>query len=303
MDPLDGIAAFARVVDSGSFSAAARRLNVSKSAISAHVQRLEARLGVRLLNRTTRRLSLTEAGAAYYRHCARILAEAEAAEQAATTLQREPRGTLRISAPESFGRMHVAPAVPAFLKRYPDLTLDINLSPAYENLVDKGLDLAIRIGKLEDSALVVRKLASSRLVLCAAPAYLEQRGTPRHAEDLASHNCLCANVLAWGDEWRLVGKHGEERVAVSGSLRSDNAEMLRAAALDGVGIATLPTWAVAEELRSGMLRRVLLGWEPPVSGIYAVYPGNRLMSMKVRVFVDHLARCFGRTTYWEEGVK
>src|SRR3546814_451359 len=152
MDPLDGIAAFARVVDSGSFSAAARQLNLSKSAVSAHVQRLEERLGVRLLNRTTRRLSMTEAGAAYYRHCARILAEAEAAEQAASALQREPRGTLRISAPDSFGRMHVAPAVPAFLQRYPDLSVDIALSAAHVNLVDEGLDLAIRVGGLEDSS-------------------------------------------------------------------------------------------------------------------------------------------------------
>ena len=185
MDPLDGIAAFARVVDSGSFSAAARRLNISKSAVSAHVQRLEERLGVRLINRTTRRLSMTEAGAAYYRHCARILAEAEAAEQAATALQREPRGTLRISAPDSFGWMHVAPAVPAFLKRYPDLAVDITLSPAHVNLVDEGLDLAIRIGVLEDSALVVRKLAPSRLVPCAAPAYLKERGIPREPRELA----------------------------------------------------------------------------------------------------------------------
>src|SRR5919198_1164452 len=172
MDPLDGIAAFACVADNGSFTAAARRLKISKSAVSAHVQRLERRLGVRLLNRTTRRLSMTEAGAAYYRHCARILAEAEAAEQVASALQREPRGTLRISAPDSFGSMHVAPAVPVFLKRFPDLSVDITLSPAHVNLVDEGLDLAIRIGVLQDSTLVVRKVAPSRLIVCATPAYL-----------------------------------------------------------------------------------------------------------------------------------
>ena len=257
MDPLDGIAAFARVVDSGSFSAAAHRLGISKSAVSAHVQRLEERLGIRLLNRTTRRLSVTEAGAAYYRHCARILAEAEAAEQVASALQREPRGTLRISAPDSFGWMHVAPAVPAFLKRYPELSVDITLSPAHVNLVDEGLDLAIRIGVLEDSPLVVRKLAPSRLLVCAAPAYLEERGRPREPGDLAKHNCLCTSLLPWGDEWRLAGKRGEVRVAVGGSFRSNNAEMLRAAALDGIGIAVLPTWAVAEPLRAGALRRVL----------------------------------------------
>jgi len=302
MDPLEGIATFTRVVDSGSFSAAARLLNISKSAVSAHVQRLEERLGIRLMNRTTRRLSLTEAGAAYYTHCARILREAEVAEQAASALQREPRGTLRISAPDSFGWMHVAPTVPAFLKRYPDLAIDINLSPAYVNLVDEGLDLAIRIGVLEDSALVVRKLASSRLVLCAAPAYVEEHGTPRVPDDLASHNCLCTNLLTWGDAWRLGGKGREVRVAVSGSFRTNNAEMLRAAALDGVGIAALPTWAVAEQLRSGMLRWVLPAWEAPVSTIYAVYPASRLMSMKVRAFVDHLARHFGRKPYWEDGL-
>src|SRR5882724_8043735 len=302
MDPLDGIAAFARVVDSGSFSAAAHRLKISKSAVSAHVQRLEERLGVRLLNRTTRRLSMTEAGLAYYRHCARILAEAEAAEQAAGALQREPRGTLRISAPDSFGWMHVAPAVPAFLKRYPEVAVDITLSAAHVNLVDEGLDLAIRIGALEDSPLVVRKLAPSRLVACAAPAYLTEHGVPREPGDLAKHNCLCTNLLPWGDEWRLAGKRGEVRVAVGGTFRSNNAEMLRTAALDGIGVAVLPTWAVAQPLRTGALRRALEAWEPPASTIYAVYPGNRLMSMKVRAFVDHLARCFGRTPYWDEGL-
>ena len=302
MDPLDGIAAFARVVDSGSFSAAAHRLGISKSAVSAHVQRLEERLGIRLLNRTTRRLSLTEAGAAYYRHCARILAEAEEAEQAAGALQREPRGTLRMSAPDSFGWMHVAPAVPAFLKRYPELSVDIALSPAHVSLVDEGLDLAIRIGVLEDSPLVVRSLAPSRLVACAAPAYLDAHGVPREPGDLAGHNCLCASLLPWGGEWRLAGGRGEVRVAVGGSFRSNNAEMLRAAALDGVGITMLPTWAVAEPLRTGALRRVLDAWEPPASTIYAVYPGNRLMSMKVRAFVDHLARRIGRTPYWDEGL-
>ncbi len=302
MDPLDGIAAFARVVDSGSFSAAARRLKISKSAVSAHVQRLEERLGTRLLNRTTRRLSMTEAGAAYYRHCARILAEAEAAEQAASALQREPRGTLRISAPDSFGPMHVAPAVPAFLRRYPDLAIDITLSPKHVNLVDEGLDLAIRIGVLEDSPLVVRKLAPSRLILCAAPAYLEEHGIPRAPDELAKHNCLCNAILPWGDEWHLADKRREVRVPVAGSFRSNSAEMLRAAALDGSGIALLPTWAIAEPLRSGALRRVLEPWEPPASTIYAVYPGNRLMSMKVRAFVDHLARRFGRTPYWDDGL-
>jgi DNA-binding transcriptional LysR family regulator len=302
MDPLDGIAAFARVVDSGGFSAAARRLKISKSAVSAHVQRLEERLGVRLLNRTTRQISLTEAGTAYYRHCARILSEVEAAEQAAGVLQREPRGTLRMAAPDSFGWMHVAPAVPSFLERYPGLSVDITTSAGHVNLVEEGLDLAIRIGVLQDSALVVRKLARSRLILCAAPAYLSKHGAPREPGDLARHNCLCVSLMHWGDEWRLTGGAGERRVAVSGSVRSNNAETLRAAALDGIGVALLPTWAAAESLRRGALRRVLAAWEPPASTIYAVYPGKRLMSAKVRAFVDHLARRFGRIPYWDKGL-
>ena len=302
MDPLEGIAAFARVVDSGSFSAAAQRLKISKSAISAHVQRLETRLGVRLLNRTTRQISLTEAGTAYYRHCARILIEAEAADQAASALQREPRGTLRISAPDSFGWMHVAPAVPDFLKRYPGLSVDITLSSKHVNLVEEGLDLAIRIGVLEDSPLVVRKIAPSRLILCAAPAYLKQHGAPREPGELAKHNCLCVNLMPWGDEWRLAGTGAELSVAVSGNFRSNNAEMLRAAALDGIGIALLPTWAATEPLRTGALRRVLGAWDLPASTIYAVYPGSRLMSPKVRAFVDHLARRIGRTPYWERNL-
>jgi DNA-binding transcriptional LysR family regulator len=302
MDPLDGIAAFVRVVDCGSFSAAAARLKISKSAVSAHVQRLENRLGVRLLNRTTRRLSVTEAGAAYYRHCIRIIADAEAAEQAAIALQREPRGTLRISAPDSFGWMHVAPALSGFLKRYPDLAVEITLSPAHVNLVEEGFDLAIRIGVLQDSRLVVRKLAPSRIILCAAPGYLEHRGVPRKPEDLAQHNCICTAVLPWGGEWPLASPRGKLRVAVSESFRSNSAEMLRAAALDGLGIVVLPTWAAAEPLRTSALERVLPGWELPASAIYAVYPGNRLMSMKVRAFVNHLARCFGKPPYWDADI-
>ena len=162
--------------------------------------------------------------------------------------------------------------------------------------------MAIRIGEHVDSPLVVRKLAPYRRVLCAAPAYLEEHGTPREPSDLADPNCLRTGLLGWGDEWRLACEGREVRVPVSGSFRDDSAEMLRRVALDGIGTILLPIWAVAEPLRSGALRRVLGAWEPPASTIYAVYPGNRLISMKVRAFVDHLARCFGRKPYWEDGL-
>jgi DNA-binding transcriptional LysR family regulator len=303
MDRLSGMAAFTSVVDAGSFSAAAKRLRLSKSAVSAHVQRLEARLGVRLLNRTTRRLAVTEPGAAYYRHCSRIMAEAEAAEQAALALHGEPRGTLRIAAPDAFGWMHVAPAIPGFLARHKDVAVDITLAAKHVDLIEEGLDLAIRIGVLADSALVARRLAPSRLVLCAAPAYLAAHGAPRAPQELAQHRCLRVGVLPWGDEWRLVprsGKGAEQRIAIGGGLRSNSAEVLHAAARSGLGIALLPTWAVGEDLRAGTLTPVLPAWEPPASTIYAVYAGSRQVAAKVRAFVDHLARRIGRTPYWDK---
>lgn len=302
MDRLEGIAAFALVVDTGSFTAAAQRLKLSKSAVSAHVQRLEERLGVQLLNRTTRRVATTEAGAAYHQHCARILAEAEAAEQAATALHREPRGTLRVSAPDAFGWMHVAPAIPTFRARFPEIAIDLRLEEKHVNLVDEGFDLAIRIGELPDSPLVVRKLAPSRTMLCAAPRYLERFGEPQSPRDLSAHACLCFPPLWRGGRWHLVSKQRQERVAVAGALVTNSAEVLRATALGGGGIALLPIWGVADDLRGGALKRVLPGWAPPSSVIHAVYPGNRRMSAKVRAFVDHLLRHFGRTPYWERGM-
>ena len=198
--------------------------------------------------------------------------------------------------------MHVAPAVPAFLKRYPELSIDISLSPAYVDLVDEGLDLAIRIGALEDSALVVRKLALSRLSLLRRASLSHGTWSAARAGRSRRPQLSLRRLSDLGRRVAAGRQRGEVRVTVSGSFRSNNAELLRAAALEGIGIAALPTWVVAEQLRSGMLRRVLTAWEAPVSTIYAVYPGNRLMSMKVRAFVDHLARCFGRTPYWDGGL-
>lgn len=302
MDRLDGIAAFALVVETGSFTAAAQRLKLSKSAVSAHVQRLEERLGVQLLTRTTRRVATTEAGAAYHGHCVRILAEAEAAEQAAAALHREPRGTLKVSAPDTFGWMHVAPAIPTFRARFPEIAIDLRLEERHVSLVDERLDLAIRIGSLPDSPLVVRRLAPSRLLLCAAPGYLKQCGAPQSPRDLERHACLCFPPLWRDGHWHLLSRQSQARVPVAGALVTNSAEVLRTAALGGAGIAMLPTWAVAEELRGGALVRVLPAWAPPASVIHAVYPGNRRMSAKVRAFVDHLLRHIGRTPYWERGL-
>lgn len=299
MDRLDGITAFAQVVEAGSFTAAAQRMKLSKSAVSAHVQRLEDRLGVQLLHRTTRRLATTEAGTAYYRHCVRILAEAAAAEQAAMALHLEPRGTLRISAPDSFGWMHVAPAIATFRARFPEVTIDLRLEERHVDLVREEVDLAIRIGAMPDSALIVRTLARSRMVICAAPAYLARHGTPSTPEALETHGCLCFPPLWRSGRWHLDGPDGERRVPVSANVASNSAEVLRATALDGVGIALLPCWLIAGDLRSGALVPILPGWTPGAPDIHAVYPDDRRRSAKVREFVDHLARRIGRIPYWE----
>jgi DNA-binding transcriptional LysR family regulator len=299
MDRLEGIAAFSHVVETGSFTAAAERLKLSKSAVSAHVQRLEERLGVRLLHRTTRRVTTTEAGQTYHQYCARILADAEAAERAASALQSEPRGTLRVSAPGMFGSMHVAAAIAPFRARFPEISIDLRLDEKHVNLVDDRFDLAIRVGTLPDSPLVVRKLAPSRMLITAAPDYLKRNGEPLVPDDLRRHPCLCFSPL-WPDgHWRLVSKQREERVPVAGAIVSNNGEVIRVGALAGVGVAILPAYAAADALSSGKLKVVLPGWGPPLSTIHAVYVDGRRMSAKVRLFVDHLARYIGRPPFWE----
>lgn len=286
---------FAHVVEAGSFSGAARRLRTSKSSVSAQVQRLERQLGVRLLDRSTRRVSATEAGAAFYRHCARIVAEAEAAANLASSYHAAPRGTLRVTAPDTLGWMHVASAVPDFLARYPDVSLDLSLSDAHVDLIREHFDLAIRIGRIAQSSLIVRRLGTSRLVICAAPAYLARRAAPRVVRDLSEHDCLVFTSLGWGDAWRLGTGSRRLQVAVTPRLRSDSGEVLRQVALAGAGLALLPQWMVADDLRGGALVRVLPRLVMPAADIHAVYPPGRLRAPKVTAFVEHLAAWLGRS--------
>lgn len=299
IDTLSGMAVFARVVDAGGFSAAARALGVSKSAVSKQVSALEDRLGARLLQRTTRRMSLTEAGAAFLEACRRVLAEAEAAESAIGALQAEPRGVLKVNAPMTFGLMHLSGAIPAFMARYPDLRVDLTLDDRFVDLVDEGVDVAIRIGRLADSSLMARRLAPGRQVMVAAPAYLEANGRPRKLADLARHDCLCYAYLSTGDEWRFEGPEGEVSVRLDGRLRANNGEVLLAAARAGLGIAALPTFMSGPDLRSGRLERVLPDYESTAIAIHAVWPASRHLTAKVRAFVDFLAERFGPIPYWE----
>ena len=288
MDNLSGMAVFAQVVEARSFTGAARRLGVSKASVSKQLSRLEERLGARLLNRTTRRLSLTEVGAAFYERCARIVAEAEEAELAVTRLNETPRGTLRVDIPVDFGVKYLAPLLPAFMLVTPELKVDVSFNDRFVDLVDEGHDLAIRIGQLPDSSLIARKLGESGSVICAAPEYWDRHGRPSRPADLANHNCFAYSYLATGSEWRLRGPEGDVAVRVSGSLAANNGDMLRQAAVAGLGVVATPLFIACDDLRAGRLEPVLRDYEPPRRGIYAVYPHNRHLSAKVRAFVDFL---------------
>jgi len=299
LDTLVGMAVFARVVDDGGFSAAARVLGMSKSAVSKQVSALEDRLGARLLNRTTRRMSLTESGAALIDNCRRVLAEAEAAEIAVGALQSAPSGVLRINAPVTFGATHLAPALPDFLARHPLVTIDITLNDRMVDLIDEGYDLAVRITRLADSSLIARKLAPGRRVMVAAPSYLERRGRPATLAELTGHDCLAYSYISADEEWRFHGPTGEETVRVGSRLRANSGEVLLAAAIAGAGIAALPTFICGADLAAGRLARVLPDYDNRSFAVYAVWPAGRHPSPKLRAFVDFLAERFGPAPYWE----
>ena len=304
MQDLSGIAVFAAVVESGSFTAAADKLGQSKSAISKQVTRLESRLGAQLLARTTRKLSLTEVGQAFYERCQRIIAEAEEAELAVTHLQDVPRGKLRVTAPLTFGIAYLAPALPDFMKTYDELAVDIEFNDRRVDILQEGFDLAIRIGSLEDSSLIAKRIAQSRFAVLAAPQYLEEFGTPAHPRDLEGHNCLTYSYQESPQSWRFRDPENprqEMSVRVSGSLMTNNGNALAAAGAAGMGIQQAPTFICADHIRSGCLVPILEDYAPEPLGIYALYPPNRHLSAKVRVFIDFLvARFSAPTTLWPQ---
>ena len=299
MDALTDIAVFVRVVERGSFTLAAGDLALSRAVVSKYLSRLEDRLGARLLHRTTRRLSLTEAGAALFEASRGALERIEEAEAAVAHFQTKPRGRLRVSAPMSFGILHLGPAMADFAGAYPEITLDVRLDDRFVNLVEDGFDVAVRIGALTDSSLVARKIATTRAVTCASPAYLAEHGEPETPEDLASHNCLVYSYLA--DVWRFTAPDGREiPVAVKGSLRINNGIVLAEAAVAGHGILVTPSFYVAPLMRSGRLKQILPRFKLKEIGIHAVYPQRGHVPPKVRAFVDFLAQRFGRKPEWEK---
>ncbi len=293
MDRLTSIQVFIQVAANGSFAAAARQLGLSRSVVSKHVQALERHLGARLLNRTTRRLSLTSAGAAYYERARDIMAELEEAEAAVTSLQAQPRGRLRINAPVSFGIQHLAPRLPAFIARYPELEIEISYNDRFVDLVNEGFDVAVRIGQLKDSSLVARRIAPVQVILCASPSYLERHGWPQQPAELSSHNCLCYSYQRYSQEWRFIDPEGGmHKVTVSGNLRANNGETLLTAAEQGLGIVQTPDFIAANALRAGKLVQLMPDYRAEPLAVHAVYPYTRHPSAKVRTFVDFLVEEF-----------
>lgn len=289
---LAALRTFVTVVESGGFSRAASVLESTTAAVSRRVAALEKRLGTRLLNRTTRTMSLTEAGERYYRDLVEILRALDEAEARATGEAAELGGTLRITAPVSFGARRLSPLLADFMAIHPQLKVVLILDDSYRDLVSEGLDLAIRIGELKESTLIARPLASVRRYLCASPGYLAQHGEPQKPAELMDHACLHYNNVMLREEWNLVGPNGPELVSVSGPLSANNGDVLREAAIAGQGIAVLPDFLVEEELASGRLQRILTDYEPPDYGLYAVWASGGFMPTKIRLLVDFLLERF-----------
>ncbi len=300
MDNQSEMAVYVRVVEAGNFSAAAREMNLTPSAVSKLIGRLEERLGARLLNRTTRHVSLTEEGRAFYQRCTPILDAIDEAERAVAELHGEPRGLLKVNASTAFGHYHIEPLIPGFLARYPDLRLEFTLSESIVNLIEEEVDVAVRIGQLPDSSLIARKLGTARRIVVASPGYLERHGTPRTPDDLKHHNCLRLSKATSLNQWEFTGPGAPRRIDVGGNFEANSAIALHGAAVAGLGLIRVGDFTVAADVRTGRLVPVLADHElPPETNIYAVYPHNRHLSPKVRAFVDMLVDAFLPVPPWE----
>ncbi len=296
MTAISDLDIFSRVARTGNMSAAGREMGLSPAVISKRISLLEEKLGARLFHRTPRQLTLTETGEGYFRRVVDILSLCEEAEDFVSRRNTKPRGLLKVTAPTSFSRLHIAPKLDEFLHRYPEVKLDLHLTDHFEDIIREGFDLAIRIGELEDSSLVARKLAPDTRVLCASPKYLARLGKePKVLADLDLLNCLSAGAQ---EHWRLEGPNGAEQIKVEGNVRTNSAEFVREALIAGLGIGLRPTWDIAAELESGELKVVLPQYRGSSNmAIYAVYPCRDYLPEKVNVFIDFLASLFA-TEQW-----
>jgi DNA-binding transcriptional LysR family regulator len=293
MDRWAAMESFVRVVEAGSFVAAADRAGLSTSSLSRQIAELEQHLGVRLLNRTTRRLSLTESGQSYYERCVTLLADVQEAEAIAGQAAAQPRGTIRLTCSHNMAEQRVAPAIAAFVARYPDMKFDLVVADRIVDLVEEGFDLAIRVGPVGSDRLVARRLGSMRALLCASPGYLERHAAPRSVPELAQHNALTYAYAATPRVWRFTDATGAVlEIRVAGSLHANSGDALRSAAEAGLGLICEPDFLVSESLHEGRLVRLLPDYVGPGGEIWAVYPSRRHLSLKVRLFVDHIATAF-----------
>ena len=300
MDKFEDLQAFVAVVEAGTFTAAADRLNSAKSAVSRRVSALEERLGVQLLRRTTRVLNLTETGQSFYEHSARILADLDEAEAAVQQEHGELSGSLRVALPLSFGVRHMCKPIAAFSRQHPRLKFDLDMNDRRIDQVEEGIDVAIRIGHLKDSSLIVRKLFDSNTVVAASPHYLKTHGTPESPAELRDHECLIYSNLANPDSWSWTDEKGKERsVEVQPAIRSSSGDFLTNAASHGLGVVIQPTFLAAEAIRRGNLVPVLTNVKWPTAPAYAVYPPTRHLSYRVRAFIDFLAERFAGTPQWD----
>lgn len=300
MDRLASMEVFARVVEAGSYTAAAERLGMSRAAVSKRVIQLEDRLGVRLLSRTTRRVMPTSAGLAYYDRCTRVLADANEADNIVRRLRSEPSGTLRINAAQSFGTLHLGPAIAEFAASYPDLRVSLTLNDRFVNLIEERSDVAIRIADRITTGLVTHRIAPIRIVVCASPAYLKRHGEPTQPADLADHRCLRYSYLSSGDQWRFVGPEGTQSIRISGIYSANNGDVLRQAALSGLGIVHLPTFIVSDDLRSGALVPLLAPYRLPELSLHAVHSAESEPSPPIALLIRFLEERFGPAPYWDE---
>lgn len=302
MDKLTSMIVFTKVAKAGSFAAAAKELDLSRAMATKHVMQLENSLGIRLLNRTTRNLSLTEVGVVYLERCLQILDDIEETELAVTRLQTEPRGTLKVNAAPFFGAYHLAPAIAAYNQVYPDVNVELVLQSGYVDLIEEGFDLAIHLDDLHDSSLIARKLGGSQRVVCGAPSYFKNRSVPETPNDLKLHNCLVNSSMPPRDQWQFIESESGKTtvVKVAGTMEANVADALRMAAISGLGLVLLPTYMVGQDLRKGRLQAVLTDFIPSPLEIHAVYPHRKHLSAKVRTFVDFLHERFHPTPYWED---
>ncbi len=298
MDRLTTMNSFVKVVENGGFAAAARRLGVSPSIVTTHVKSLEDQLGVLLLNRSTRKVSLTEVGQAYYERCVQILAEIDEADQVAQSLQMRPRGLLRLNVAQAIPPVIAAP-IAEFVALYPDVSLRVTVTSRMIDLIEEGFDLAIRLIQVNDANLIVRRLTTYRMVLCGAPSYFARRGRPEKPADLTAHNCLVFYDSLWGKEWHFSGPDGEEVVHVAGDLETNSVVSLRLAAVLGQGLICVPAFMIASELKAGELVPILTQFTPFEFSIDALYPHRRHLSAKVRTFLDIVAKHFHRANWMD----